>query len=180
MRSRALTRRVLALFGWRLDGELPDEPKFVLIVVPHTSNWDFFLCMMAMFGYGLRLSWLAKHTIFFWPAAPILRWLGGEAIDRTASLGTVDTAVERFRSRDQWVIGLSPEGTRRHTTEWKSGFYRIAVGANVPIVPVALDYGQKRMEIKPTFHPTGAADEDIAQLRALFHAGMARHPENFG
>ncbi|MES2306871.1 MAG: lysophospholipid acyltransferase family protein [Gemmatimonadota bacterium] len=178
--TRAFNRRLLALFGWHLEGELPEEPKFVLIVVPHTSNWDFFLCIMAMFGYGIRLTWLGKHTIFFWPAAPILRWLGGEPIDRTTSLGTVESAIERFHSRAQLVMGLSPEGTRKRTTEWKSGFYRIAVGAGVPIVPVSLDYQHKRMSIEPLFRPTGALDQDIARLRATFTADMARHPENFG
>ncbi|MEO5799774.1 MAG: lysophospholipid acyltransferase family protein [Gemmatimonadales bacterium] len=178
--SRAATRRLLSLFGWALEGELPDEPKFVLIVAPHTSNWDFFLCIFAMFGYGIRLSWLGKHTIFFWPAAPILSWLGGEPIDRRATLGTVDDAIGRFHSRAQWVMGLSPEGTRKRTTEWKSGFYRIAVGAGVPIQPVSLDYGRKRITIMPMFRPTGALDQDIAKLRATFSKEMARHPENFG
>lgn len=178
--SRAFARRAFALFGWHLEGDLPDEPKFVLIVAPHTSNRDFVLCIMAMFGYGLRLSWLGKHTIFFWPAASVLRWLGGEPIDRSASLGTVEAAIERFHSRSQWVMGLSPEGTRKRTEGWKSGFYRIAVGAGVPIVPVTLDYRRRVVSIGQLFRPTGALDQDIRKLRQLFTAGMARHPENFG
>ena len=150
-----------------------------MIVAPHTSNWDFFICILAMFALGLRLSWLGKHTIFFWPAAPILRWLGGEPIDRASPLGTVETAIERFNSRAQWVLGLSPEGTRKLTTEWKTGFYRIAVAARVPIVPVALDYRRRAVAVGVLLWPSGDFDADLATLQAQFHREMARHPAMF-
>jgi 1-acyl-sn-glycerol-3-phosphate acyltransferase len=87
--SRDIAQRTLALFGWRVTGELPTAPRFVLIVAPHTSNWDFPLCMLTMFATGLRVNWLGKHSLFFFPAAPILRWLGGEPIDRSIRAGTV-------------------------------------------------------------------------------------------
>lgn len=177
--TRQLARRLLALFGWRLEGDLPNQPRFVLIVAPHTSNWDFFLCIMAMFGLGLRLNWLGKHTIFFWPASLILRWLGGEPIDRGTSLGTVEIAINRFNSHDQWVMGLSPEGTRKRTDEWKSGFYRIAIGAGVPILPVALDYRRRTVALGTMLFPSGDIARDLPLLRASFQPEMAKYPEQY-
>jgi 1-acyl-sn-glycerol-3-phosphate acyltransferase len=177
--SRRLATRLLALFGWHIEGTLPDAPRFVLIVAPHTSNWDFFVCIAAMFAFGIRLSFLGKHTIFFWPARYILRWLGGEPVDRNAPVGAVEHAIARFQAEPQWVMGLSPEGTRKRTEEWKSGFYRIAVGAGVPILPVALDYQRRVVSVGTLSWPTGDADGDIATLRAPFHSAMARHPAQF-
>ncbi|MES2125115.1 MAG: 1-acyl-sn-glycerol-3-phosphate acyltransferase [Gemmatimonadota bacterium] len=151
----------------------------MLIVAPHTSNWDFALCILAMFALGLRLSWLGKHSIFFWPASPILRWLGGEPIERGSSLGTVEQAIARFAERPQWVFGLAPEGTRKRTDGWKSGYYRVAVGAGVPIVPVALDYQQRVVAVDAPFWPTGDYERDSLRLRRGFRAEMARHPDRF-
>src|SRR5688572_731634 len=92
--SRSLATGLMRLVGWRVEGRLPDEPRFVVTVVPHTSNWDFLVSIGAMFAVGLRLSWLGKHSIFRWPAAPVLRWLGGEPIDRSVSGGTVSQAIQ--------------------------------------------------------------------------------------
>jgi 1-acyl-sn-glycerol-3-phosphate acyltransferase len=132
-----------------------------------------------MFAVGLRLNWLGKHTMFFWPAKYLLRWLGGEAVDRSTPAGVVDAAIERFRGASQWVFGVSPEGTRKLTTEWKTGFYRIATGAGVPILPVALDYHRRVLAIGALMWPSGDTDADITRLRASFHRGMARRPEHF-
>lgn len=178
-RSRALAHRVLGLFGWRVTGALPDLPKFVLIVAPHTSNWDFPIGALAMFATGLRASWLGKHTIFFWPASYILRWMGGEPIDRAAAHGTVETAIHNFQSRPQWVLALSPEGTRRRMEQWKTGFYRIATGAGVPIVPVWIDYRTRELHIAGPVTTTGDMDADLRRLRGLFSKEMAKYPEKF-
>jgi len=175
----AFARRLLGVFGWRVGGAMPDLPRFVLIVVPHTSNWDFPICILAMFAIRFRLSWLGKHTLFRFPVAGILRWLGGEPIERSSTHGTVEQAIARFRERPQWVLGVSPEGTRKRVTEWKTGFYRIATGAGVPIVPVALDYARKVVDILPPVWPTGDATADLERLRGLFRAGMARHPAGY-
>jgi 1-acyl-sn-glycerol-3-phosphate acyltransferase len=162
-----------------VHGELPSAPRFVLIVAPHTSNWDFFVGVLGMFATDLRASWLGKHTIFRFPVGPLLRWLGGEPIDRSAPQGTVGAAIERFRSRPQWVLALSPEGTRRPVERWKTGFHRIAAGAGVPILPVALDYQAREIRIGALFTPGPNEAADVAQLHALFHKDMARHPEQF-
>ena len=136
----ALARRLLALSGWRMTGALPPCPRFIVIVAPHTSSWDFIAAVVAMLVTDLRISWLGKHTLFRFPLGLLLRWLGGEPVDRSAAGATVRTAIEHFRTRQEWVLGLSPEGTRRRVDQWKSGFHRIAVGAGVPIVPVWIDY----------------------------------------
>jgi 1-acyl-sn-glycerol-3-phosphate acyltransferase len=174
-----LARRLLALAGWRVAGELPACPRFVLIEAPHTSNWDFIFAVLAMFATDLRVSWLGKHTIFRFPLGPLLRWLGGEPVNRSATHGTVGTAIEHFRTRPQWVLALSPEGTRRKVEQWKTGFHRIAVGAGVPIVPVWIDYQARQIGIGARFSPGPDEAADVAALHGLFHKEMARHPERF-
>ena len=177
--SRMLARRLLGLTGWRVDGEFPDCPKFVVIVAPHTSNWDFVVGIVAMFATGLRASWLGKHTIFRFPLALVLRWLGGEPINRSTPHGTVGTAIDHFRTRPEWVLGLSPEGTRRRVDQWKTGFYRIAVGAGVPIVPVTMDYRTRVLGIGSPVWPGPNEAVEMAKLRARFRKEMAKYPARF-
>ena len=177
--SAAIAHGILRLLGWRMDGTLPDEPRFVLIVAPHTSNWDFALGIVAMFALRLRVTWLGKHTIFRGPAGPILRWLGGRPVDRALPGGIVATAIAQFAAHEQHALALSPEGTRRRTIEWKTGFHRIAEGAGVPIVPVTLDY-QSRTITTGRPRPVGTeTSEDVRALRRLFRKEMALYPERF-
>jgi 1-acyl-sn-glycerol-3-phosphate acyltransferase len=177
--TRWLGRALLRLGGWRIEGRLPDEPRFVLIVAPHTSNWDFPLGLLVMFAVGIRLNWLGKHSIFRFPIAGMLRWLGGEPVDRSGPHGLVEAAVERFRARDQWVLGIAPEGTRKRVEQWKTGFYRIAVGAGVPVLPVAFDYSRRVVDLGTLFRPTGNQGADLRALRGRYRKEMARRPENF-
>ena len=177
--ARALAGHLLALPGWRVEGELPPLPKFVIIVAPHTSNWDFIIGVLAMFITDVKASWLGKHTIFRFPLSPLLRWIGGEPIDRSVSHGTVETAIERFQSRPEWVLALSPEGTRRRVERWKTGFYRIAVGAGVPIVPTWIDYRTRVFRIGGPVWPGADEAAGVAALRSLFHKEMAKYPECF-
>jgi 1-acyl-sn-glycerol-3-phosphate acyltransferase len=177
--SRRLAARTLALFGWRIEGELPAESRFVLIAAPHTSNWDFPVCILSMFAFGIQMSWLAKHSLFHFPVAGILRWLGGEPINRAASQGTVEVAIERFRERPQWVFGVSPEGTRKRVEQWKSGYHRIALGAGVPIVPVSIDWERRVLGMGAPFQPTSDIKADEKFLRSLYRKEMARHPANY-
>ena len=158
---------------------LPDEPRFVIIVAPHTSNWDFFVGIFAMFALGLRASWFGKHTIFRFPVTPILGWLGGEPIDRGTKRGTVETAVDLFRARKQWVLTIAPEGTRKRVEQWKTGFLQIAVGAGVPIVPASFDYRRRVVGLGAPFRPTGDLVSDMSAVRGFFRKEMARYPENF-
>ncbi|HKG94653.1 MAG TPA: lysophospholipid acyltransferase family protein [Gemmatimonadaceae bacterium] len=177
--SRALAARVLRLAGWRIEGGLPPHAKFVAVLAPHTSNWDFIFCILSMWALGLRLTWLAKHTLFRPPLGALLRWLGGEPVDRRAGGGAVFVAVECFRTRAQYALGITPEGTRRRVEEWKTGFHRIARAAGVPVVPVWFDYPNRVVGIGEPAWMTEDVESDVARLRALFRKEMARHPEQF-
>lgn len=177
--SRWLGRSAFRLGGWHFVGALPNLPKFVVIVAPHTSNWDFFVGVAALFSLGLRISFLGKDSIFRGPMGPIMRWLGGIAVDRSVSKDRVSDSVGAFKSRDQLVVGVTPEGTRKRVENWKTGFYHVARGADVPIVPVAFDYARKAVIIGPPFNPTGDADRDIVRLRQFYSGVTAKRPENF-
>jgi 1-acyl-sn-glycerol-3-phosphate acyltransferase len=177
--SRWLGRTALAISGWHFEGTMPDLPKFVAIVAPHTSNWDFFVGVGAIFSLGIRISFLGKDSIFRGPAGLIMRWLGGIAVDRSVSRDRVAEMIDVFGSRERLVIGVTPEGTRKKVADWKTGFYHVAKGANVPILPVAFDYSRKTIVFFPPFKPTGEARADIESLKALYRPAMARHPDNF-
>jgi 1-acyl-sn-glycerol-3-phosphate acyltransferase len=170
--SRAAARLALALSGWRIEGAPPDSPKLVAIYAPHRSNWDFALAMLLMFGLGVRVSWMAKHTLFRRPIGAVMRWLGGIPIDRTARHGVVEQMIHAFQTRRQLIVGLMPEGTRRQAgspvTAWKTGFYHIARGANVPILPLSIDRAGKRLILGRPVMPTGNMDADLAQLQAFY------------
>ena len=175
--SRALGRALLALLGWRMEGNLPDVPKAVLIVAPHTSNWDFVIGIAAKLALGLHASWLGKHTLFRGPFAGLMRRLGGIPVDRTRPQEVVSQTVSRFAASDQLVLGLSPEGTRKAVARWRSGFYHIANGAAVPIVPVALDWPSHRLIIGPPTQPTGNMANDLPALGAFFDPFRGRRGE---
>jgi 1-acyl-sn-glycerol-3-phosphate acyltransferase len=165
--------------GWTFEGSLPDEPKFVLIVAPHTSNWDFLVGLGAYFALGFRASFLAKHTLFRWPLGIFMRWLGGVPVERSVSRDRVSETIAAFRESEKLIVIVAPEGTRKRVTDWKTGFYHVADGAGVPIVPVAFDYALKIVRIAPIFRTTGHRDSDMARIKEFYRGVVARHPENF-
>lgn len=176
---RSIGILLFRLSGWRIAGNIPDVPKYVLIVAPHTSNWDFFHGFCAYLTLRLDNTWLAKHTVFFWPLGPLARAFGGMPIDRSRGSNIVRMCVAEFAKRDKMSITITPEGTRSRVKEWKLGFYYIAVEAGVPIVPVSLNYRDRLVMILPPFTPTGNAEVDLPKIKALYSSDMARHPENF-
>jgi 1-acyl-sn-glycerol-3-phosphate acyltransferase len=176
---RALGRFVLRLGGWTIAGDVPPEPRFVAIVAPHTSNWDFFVGVAAMFALDLRVRWLGKHTLFWWPLGSLLRALGGWPVRRDSPQGVVAEVADAIRAQPRFILALAPEGTRRRVDEWRTGFYHIAERAGVPIVPVALDWGHRSIVVGEPVSPTGDAAREIAQLRAGYRADMARRPDAF-
>jgi 1-acyl-sn-glycerol-3-phosphate acyltransferase len=176
---RALGRAVLRAGRWTITGDLPQEPKFVAIVAPHTSNWDFVVGVAAMFALEIRVRWLGKHTLFRWPIGWLLRGLGGWPVKRDAPGGVVAEAVAAMRAEPEFILALAPEGTRRHVDEWRTGFHRIAEQAGVPVVPVALDWAHREVSIGKPEPVTGDAAGDIARLRSRFTAGMALRPDRF-
>lgn len=177
--SRGLGRAALSLLGWRVEGEVPDVPRLVAVVAPHTCTMDVLVGLAVVLALGVRVNWLGKHTIFWRPLGSLLRWLGGIPVDRRAPEGVVAQVVEMFRRSERLYLALAPEGTRRRVERWKTGFHRIARGADVPLVPVWLDYGIRRVGIGPPLVPGGDPAADLARLAAFFDARMARHPERF-
>jgi len=171
-RLAALARFAFARSGWRIEGEIPNLPQFVVVGAPHTSSWDFFLAMMLIFGLDLHVSWMAKHSLFRWPIGGIMRWLGGLAIDRTGRHKVVDQIIAIFAAQPKLIVGLMPEGSRKRAgipvKEWKTGFYYIALGANVPILPLRIDNAGKQVIFGPLLTPSGDLEADLAKLQAFY------------
>ncbi|MCB8949644.1 MAG: lysophospholipid acyltransferase family protein [Ardenticatenaceae bacterium] len=177
--SRAMARGLLRLLGWRFAGTVPNLPKMVLIGAPHTSNWDFPLAMVALFALQARVYWLGKHTFVNGPLKPLLIWLGGVAVDRRAASGVVEQTAVQFQSHDQFLLGLAPEGTRSTVKHWKMGFFYIAQKANVPILPVALDYGRKTVALGDLIWPEVGQTAVLAELKTFYQDVTAKHPAQF-
>ena len=170
-RSRALVlcgRAILWSLGWRVVGQVPNLPKFVVAVAPHTSNWDFVIGVAAMFALDLDLAFIGKHTLFRGPFAPLLRAMGGIPVDRSKPHGLVDDAVSAFARMERRVLALAPQGTRTPVPHFKTGFLHIARGARVPIMLAALDYEAKRVRLGPTFSPGADVEADRAWTEAHF------------
>jgi len=176
--TRAIGRLVLAAARFRIAGQLPAAPKFVVCVAPHTSNWDFVVGYAAKLAIGVRASWLGKRSLFRGPLGPLLRAMGGIAVDRSAAHGVVAQVVRRFAESPRLVLGIAPEGTRRRVARWRSGFYHIAHQAGVPIVGVGLDWGRRTLRIGDAITATGDEAEDLRALHGFFADVRGKVPEN--
>jgi 1-acyl-sn-glycerol-3-phosphate acyltransferase len=176
---RAVGAWLLRVAGWRFRGAVPRLPKFVFIVAPHTSNWDFIIGVAAMFAMDLRIHWLGKDSLFRGPMGRLLRWIGGRPVKRDVAEGVVRDVVATIAAEPEFILALAPEGTRQRVEEWRTGFYRVAEAAGIPIVPVWLDYSRREIGIGEPLTPSGALDTDLAALQALYSAAMARYPAQF-
>ncbi|HOD36706.1 MAG TPA: lysophospholipid acyltransferase family protein [Syntrophales bacterium] len=174
---RGLAILYLKMIGWRREGSLPDIPKYVLIVAPHTSNWDFPIGLAFAFDLKLRGYWLGKDSLFRWPFHGFVRWLGGIPIDRSRSSDVVAQIVQIFKERKNLTMVVAPEGTRKKVAHWKSGFYHIARGADVPIVLAFIDYLRKAGGIGPVFKPTGIIETDMEFIRSFYEKVTGKYPE---
>jgi 1-acyl-sn-glycerol-3-phosphate acyltransferase len=170
-----LGRTWLRLTGWQVEGAFPEETRGVIIVAPHTSNWDFILGIAVVFALELRISWLGKHSLFKPPFRAFLGWLGGIPVDRRSSHGVVADCVKAFASTPALLLALAPEGTRKGVSPWKTGFYRIACEADVPIFPVSFDYRDHAVHLMPPFHPTGNIGGDLTLIQNLFIGVEGHH-----
>lgn len=164
----AFGRGMLRVLGWRIEGEIPDVPKLVIAVAPHTSNWDFVVGIAAMFALDLRLSFLGKHTIFRGPFDALLRWMGGIPVDRASPHGVVAECVRAFAQSDRRVLAIAPQGTRKGRGRFRSGFLHIARGAGVPVLLAALDYGARCVRLGPLLHACADVEADLARIEAHF------------
>lgn len=168
------------LTGWRPGGKLPDAPKFVLLAAPHTSNWDLPAMLMVGMYFSVWPKWFGKKELFRPPFGWFMKLIGGIPVDRSKHNNLVDQAADAFRSRERFILAVQPEGTRKKTEYWKTGFYRIALESSVPISLGYLDYGNKEGGFGPTLIPTGNIEDDFDILRNFYKASMAKKPQNFG
>ena len=174
---RAIAGFLLRLGGWTPIGTLPDVPKAVVIAYPHTSNWDGIWALIYKVHVGFDIRFFAKDALFWFPLSTLLRALGGIPLDRGAPGSAVEQAVRAFAEADTFYFGLAPEGTRSYKPHWKTGFYRIATEARVPIVIGYLDHGRREVGLGPTLELSGDIEADLDRIRALYDGVKGRWPE---
>jgi 1-acyl-sn-glycerol-3-phosphate acyltransferase len=175
-----LARGWLRLTGWAPEGELPAAPRFVLIAAPHTSNWDLVHLLALAEVYGLRVSWMGKHTLFRPPFGALFRALGGIPIRRGERGDRVTGMAKEFTERARFALVVPSEATRSWAPYWKSGFYHIARRAEVPIVLGFLDYRRRRGGFGPSLVPTGDVALDMDVIRAFYADKVGKFPDQFG
>lgn len=169
---------ILRLFGWRIEGTLPPVPKAVLVLAPHTSNWDFVLLVLVKHALRVDTRFIGKHTLFHGPLGWWLRRLGGMPVDRAAPGDIVDQVVAELRAAEHMWFALAPEGTRKRGQGWKTGFYRIACQAQVPIIPIVIDAGRRELRIALHFVPSGDEARDFDRLREVYAGARGFRPES--
>lgn len=172
-----IARFLLSLFGWRLVGKPPDVDRCVVIFAPHTSNWDFPLLLLVKLAFGRKVHYFGKHTLFRPPFGWIFRLTGGIPVVRHKRRNVVQRAVEVFSERKELWLALSPEGTRDKTDHWKSGFYRIARAAKVPVLLAFIDARKKECGLGELVEITGDVERDLERLRAFYATKRGLHPE---
>jgi 1-acyl-sn-glycerol-3-phosphate acyltransferase len=171
----------LKLAGWKVEGGVPaGVGKCVLIAAPHTSNWDLPYTLMVSFVLRLNVYWMGKQSIFTPPFRGLMMWLGGISVNREQSTNLVAASAQALRDADGPVqLAVPPEGTRSKARYWKTGFYYIAQGAQVPIVMAYMDYSQKRAGLGPVFHPTGDIEKDMLAIKAFYAPFKGKNADQF-
>ncbi|BCV34773.1 acyltransferase [Shewanella chilikensis] len=168
---------LLALFGWQIRGQLPDSQQYLVIVAPHTSNWDFIIGVLARGALAVKIHFLGKHQLFIPPWGWFFRAIGGRPVDRRKNNNLVDAVSDLYRLDRNFKLALAPEGTRSPVKRWKTGFYHIASKAGVPIVAVGLDFGQKAVVINQPLIPSADMQQDMDQLIAFYRGIRGRFPK---
>lgn len=172
-----LGRWLFAKLGWKLEGALPDAPRYLVAVAPHSSNWDFVIGMLARCEMREWIYFLGKKQLFMPPLGYLMRKFGGSPVDRSRHNNMVEAVIALFNQDPNYKLALAPEGTRAPAKRWKTGFYHIAHGAGVPIVTVGMDYQRKKVIICPPFMPSGDIHQDMPQLVAFFKSVHGLHPK---
>ncbi len=171
-----ISKLVLKILGWKIDNQQPQQNKYVLIAYPHTSNWDFILGMLAKWAMNMPLNWVAKHSMFWGPFRPLFISMGGIPLDRSKSIGFIQKNIELFQTRESFVLGLMPEGTRSKTNHLKTGFYYIADGANVPIALAYMDYKNKLIGVGKVVQPSGDINADFEIIKDFYQDKIGYDP----
>jgi 1-acyl-sn-glycerol-3-phosphate acyltransferase len=169
----------LRLLGWTLE-IAPLPPRGVVIVYPHTSNWDFVVGYLAKVAGGVRVRWVGKASLFRWPLGALFRRMGGIPVERGARSGVIGALAEEYARHDRLWIALAPEGTRAFTDHWKSGFYHLALAARVPLGLASLDWGRRRIALRTLLEPSGDVAADLARIREAYDGVRGLRPERAG
>ena len=178
--SQRFACAILKIAGWEATGTFPDLPKYVLVGAPHTSNWDFLFTMLLMFGKGVRFNWIGKDSLFRWPVAGLLHRLGGIPVKRNTKGNFVGQMIEIFNRSHHLIIAISPEGTRSLVTRWKTGFYYMALGAQVPLVLAFVDYRRRQVGVGPVVYPSDDIQATFDELRAFYADKTGKYPHKQG
>lgn len=175
--SRLLYLFFFRLAGWKIEGLMPSEKKYIIIVAPHTSNWDFMIGLCARSILRFDAKFLGKKELFRFPFGALFRWLGGVPVDRSKNVNLVDAVANLFNERENFIVAIAPEGTRKYVAQWKTGFYFMALKAKVPIVMTAFDYPKKTVIINQPFYPTGNLAEDMKTIFGFFRDKKGKFPK---
>ena len=173
---RFLSNSIMRLIGWKVEGTLPNLPKYIIIGAPHTSNWDFLLFLATIFHLKVDARYMGKAELFRGPFGWFFYWCGGIAVDRKKSQGLVEQMVEACNNSDKFILTIAPEGTRHKVKEWKRGFYHIAKGAGIPIIMAKVDGKKKAMCVGEIFHLTEDMEADMLAIQDAFKGMVGINP----
>jgi 1-acyl-sn-glycerol-3-phosphate acyltransferase len=179
MFGQNFAKTMLKIAGWKCIANVPDFDKCVLVVAPHTSNWDFLMGKLGYTALGRNANFAIKQEWLRGPIGWCLKKIGGIGVNRGKASHFTDQIAEIYRNRDRFSIAITPEGTRKRNAKWKKGFYQIALKANVPIVLVKIDYGKKELNLFQVFEPTGDEHADMLAIQQLYKGTVAKHPAQF-
>jgi 1-acyl-sn-glycerol-3-phosphate acyltransferase len=177
--TRGLGRLMMRASGWRFEGTLPDVPKVVVAVAPHTSNWDFVVGVMCLWALDIKISFFGKHTLFKGLFGQWMRSIGGIPVDRSSSHGVVGEVVNAFSAADKMVFALAPEGTRQLDKGFKTGFIHIAHGAQVPIVLAYFDFSRRVLGFGPMITTSGDVDGDMTRVLDFYRPIPGRYTKDW-
>lgn len=178
--GQTIARAIFRAISWDYQLTLPENPKFIVIGAPHTSNMDFVFMLLLKFATGLKIHWIGKHTIFKPPFGGLMRRLGGIPVDRRTSSNMVDSIVRVINQQDKYIVAIAPEGTRSKSKYWRTGFYYIALGAEIPIALGFIDYKKKLVGIGPSFYPTGDIYSDFSGIQEFYAEMTGKYPHKQG
>lgn len=177
---RAIARSFFSITGWKVEGQLPEDiKKCIMVAAPHTSNWDFPYSLAAFYIMKVRINYLMKKEWLKFPLGSLFRAVGAIGVERSKSTNMVEQLVSRLNKAHEMRILISPEGTRSKTHKWKTGFYHMALQANVPIIMTSLDYKHKVARVGPMFHPTGDFKHDMQAVLDFYRHVIPRNPHNY-
>lgn len=168
----------LKVMGWRIEGKTPDLKKYIIVVAPHTSNWDFVIGVFTRRILGFNSRYVAKKELFVFPFGYFFKWMGGYPVDRKQHSNFVEMVTEIFKKEDEFIVAMTPEGTRSYNADWKSGFYHIAKNAEVPIVRSAIDYKEKRVVFSEPEYLNKSVEETIIELKKYFSQFKGKNPKD--